>query len=257
MLIDSHAHLDHQDFASDLEAVLARARAAGVARIVTVGTDLESSRRCLALCETWPGYLHATAGVHPHDAAAASEEDLEALEALAREQVEIVAVGEVGLDYHYDLSPRPVQQERFARQVALAREIGKPLVIHVREAHDDAVAILRESWGAPPIHGVLHCFTGDLEQARVCVELGLHVSFSGIVSFPKAREIQQAAAWVPADRLLCETDAPYLAPVPHRGKRNEPAFVARTAEVLAGLRGETVEALVRSTGANACALFGL
>lgn len=257
MLIDSHAHLDHEDFAQDLESVLARARAAGVARIITVGTDLASSLRCLALCEANPGYLHATAGVHPHDAGAASDEDLGQLAELARERPLVVAVGEVGLDYHYDFSPRPLQRDRFARQVALARELGKPLVIHVREAHEEALAILRESWGAPPIHGVLHCFTGDLAQARACVELGLHVSFSGIVSFPKAREIQEAAAWVPSDRLLVETDAPYLAPVPHRGKRNEPAFVARTAEAVAKLRAVPVEELVATTGANACALFGL
>lgn len=252
--IDSHAHLDHPDLRNDLPAVLERARAAGLSRILAVASSLESTLACIALAEQHPE-IFATAGVHPHDAAAAQPGDLERIEELAAHP-RVVALGETGLDYHYDLSPRALQREIFARTVALAGRTGKPLVVHLREALEDAVAILGPACRAGA-RGVIHCFTGDVDQARLWVDLGLHISFSGIVTFPKSQPIQAAAAAVPEDRLLLETDAPYLAPVPHRGRRNEPAHVVRTAEVVARLRGVTAEHLLRRTAENAARLFGL
>jgi TatD DNase family protein len=250
--IDSHAHLDHQDFAGALEGVLARAREAGVEQIVNVASNRDSSRACLRLAETHD-WIFATAGIHPHDAAAAAPGDLAEVERLCA-HTRVVAVGETGLDYHYDFSPRPQQRECFARCVEIARRVDKPLVIHIREAHQDAMAILRQ---AGVLRGVVHCFTGDPSQAREIIELGLHISFSGIVTFPKAKEIQAAAAWIPSGRLLIETDAPYLAPVPHRGRRNEPAYVVHTAESVARLRQLGVEELARLAAANTRTLFGL
>jgi TatD DNase family protein len=251
--IDSHAHLDHTDFAGALEGVLTRAREAGVEQIVNVASNRDSSLACLRLAEAHD-WIFATAGIHPHDAADAAPDDPAEIERLCA-HARVVAVGETGLDYHYDFSPRPQQRESFARCVDIARRVNKPLVIHIREAHADAMTILRQAGGA--VRGVVHCFTGDPAQAREIVELGLLVSFSGIVTFPKAREIQAAAAAVPADRLLIETDSPYLAPVPHRGRRNEPAYVVHTAEAVACLRQLSVEELASLAAVNTRALFGL
>jgi TatD DNase family protein len=252
--IDSHAHLDHPDLRGDLPAVLERARAAGLSQILTVASSLESTLACIALAEQH-AELFATAGVHPHDAAAAQPGDLERIEELAGHP-RVVAIGETGLDYHYDFSPRALQRETFARTVELAHRVGKPLIVHLREAHEDALAILEPACRGGA-RGVIHCFTGDADQARVWVDLGLHVSFSGIVTFPKSQSIQAAAAAVPEERLLIETDSPYLAPLPHRGRRNEPAYVVRTADFVARLRGVTAEHLLRRTAENARRLFGL
>jgi len=252
--IDSHAHLDHEDFAGEVEAVLERAWAAGLAQIINVASTLISSRACLALAEREPR-VFATAGIHPHDAARAEPGDLDEVERLAA-HTRVVAVGETGLDFHYDFSPRPVQQELFTAHAGLALRVGKPLVVHVREAHEEALEILRDACGRGA-RGVIHCFTGGPAEARRYVELGLFISFSGIVTFPKAREIQEAAAWVPADRILVETDAPYLAPIPHRGRRNEPAFVVKTAEHVARLRGLPAPELIELAAANTRRLFGL
>jgi TatD DNase family protein len=252
--IDSHAHLDHPDLRDDVEGILERARGVGLTQILTVASTLESSRACIALAEQH-AELFATVGIHPHDAAAAGADDLQRVEELTGHP-RVAAVGETGLDYHYDFSPRPVQRDLFARHVELALRVQKPLVIHLREAHDDALAIL-EPGCRRGARGVVHCFTGDRTEAERWVTLGLYISFSGIVTFPKSRSIQEAAAWVPADRILVETDAPYLAPVPHRGKRNEPAFVVRTAEHVAKLRGVPPDELLGLAAENTRRLFAL
>ncbi|HEX8984250.1 MAG TPA: TatD family hydrolase, partial [Bryobacteraceae bacterium] len=229
-LVDSHCHLDDQQFDADREAAIERARAAGVGLMLAIGTgggppDLEAGVR---LADAYPD-IYATVGVHPHDASKATEETFARLrELLAHPKV--LGVGEIGLDYHYDFSPRETQREVFARQLAMAREAGKPVIIHTREAWDETFAAL----GAGP--GILHCFSGGPEQAERALALGFHISFAGMLTFPKAAEVQAAARMVPRERLLLETDAPYLAPVPRRGKRNEPAFVVETARRLAVLR---------------------
>ncbi|MGE5646276.1 MAG: TatD family hydrolase [Acidobacteriota bacterium] len=245
--VDSHCHIDDEQFDSDRDAAIARARAAGVETFVAVGTgtgppDLEAGLR---LAEAHPE-MHATVGVHPHDASKADAAAFGRLRELVRHP-KVVAVGEIGLDYHYDFSPREVQREVFARQLAIAREAERPVVVHTREAWDDTMRVLREA-GAD--RGILHCFSGGPEEAREALDLGFYISFAGVVTFPKALSVQAAARMVPADRLLIETDAPYLAPVPKRGKRNEPAFVVETARKLAELRGVPLEEIARITTEN-------
>ncbi|MCL4401485.1 MAG: TatD family hydrolase [Acidobacteria bacterium] len=246
-LVDSHCHLDDEKFAADLDAVVERALAAGVGTFVAVGTgngppDLESGIR---LAEKF-AFFYATVGIHPHDAAKATHASYERLRELAAHP-KVVAVGEIGLDYHYDLSPRSVQREVFAGQLQLAAEAGKPVVIHTREAWEDTVGLLREHW---PGGGIMHCFTGGPEQAREALDLGFHLSFGGIVTFPKAENVRESVRLTPDDRLLVETDAPYLAPIPHRGKRNEPAFLVDTVGKLAEIRGTSPEALAGLTTRN-------
>jgi TatD DNase family protein len=255
LLVDTHAHLDHEDFAGEVDLVIARAREAGVSTILTVASSLESARRSLAIASSHPG-LFSTAGIHPHDAAAAAPTDIEEVGRIAASSPLVVAIGETGLDYHYDFSPRPAQRENLARNVELAKHSDRPLVLHVREAHDDLVAILREIAGLP-VRGVVHCFSGTVSEAHEYLEMGLLLSFSGIVTFPRSAEVREAAASAPLDRILVETDAPYLAPVPHRGRRNEPALVVHTAALVASLRGIPLDELARATGANARSLFAL
>jgi TatD DNase family protein len=256
MLIDAHAHVHDPAFEGDREEVLERARASGVERVVCVGaTDgMDGARAALALVEK-NGDIDATVGVHPHDVARMTEEDWSELRRLC-DHPKVVAVGETGLDYYYDHSPREVQRRCFRRFVALAREVRKPVVVHIRDAHEDAAAILAEE-GAREVGGQIHCFTGGPEDAARYLAMDLHISFSGIVTFRKAEAIQAAAREVPLHRLLVETDCPYLAPVPVRGKRNEPAFVRHVAVFLAGLRGTSLEELGAATTANARSLFGL
>jgi TatD DNase family protein len=252
-LVDSHCHLDDAQFDPDREEVIARARAAGVETLVAVGTgggppDLEAGIR---LADTHPS-VYATVGVHPHDAAKAAADTFDRLRDLLSHP-KVLAVGEIGLDYHYDFSPRETQCEVFRKQLALAREAGKPVVIHTREAWEDTLRLLQETEGG----GIMHCFSGGPAEAEQALRLGFFISFAGVVTFPKALRIQEAARMVPRDRLLIETDAPYLAPVPHRGQRNEPAFVIETARTLAGLRGETLEGIAAVTTANFRGLFSL
>jgi TatD DNase family protein len=252
-LIDSHTHLDMPQFDADRDEVVARAREAGVATMMVMGGfDAEAGhRRALRVAESLG--LPAAAGIHPHEAKLADAAAYDELRGWAREE-RIVALGECGLDFHYDYSPRPVQLEVFRRQVRLAREVGKPLVIHTREA-DAETADLLETEGAAEVGGVIHCFTGSEELARRALALGFFISFSGIVAFPRAETIQRVAASVPEDRFLVETDAPFLAPPPHRGKRNEPAFVVEVARKVAALRGQPVEAVAASAAANFARLF--
>ena len=237
-LVDSHLHLDLPDFDGDRDEVVARARAAGVVEMLVVGgvDELAGHRRAVEIAGRYR--LPASAGVHPHEAKLADERVYDELCGLARDR-RIVAIGEIGLDFHYDHSPRPAQREAFRRQLRLARELGLPVIIHTREADQETAEILEEE-RAGEVGGVVHCFTGGLALARRTLGLGLHLSFSGIVTFPRTATIQQVARDCPQDRLLVETDAPFLAPPPHRGRRNEPAFVVEVARKLAELRGTTL-----------------
>jgi TatD DNase family protein len=247
MLIDSHCHLDSDQFDADREAAIQRALDAGVKHMVAIGTgngppDLEAGIR---LADRYEAF-YATVGVHPHDAAKAI--DFDRVAELARHP-KVVAVGEIGLDYHYDFSPREVQRALFIRQMQIAADAHKPIVIHTREAWDDTVAVIREHWDVK-LGGIMHCFSGGPLQAQQALELGFYLSFGGIVTFPKAVDIQEAARTAPLDRILVETDAPYLAPVPKRGKRNEPAFLIETVRKLAQLRGVTEAAIADATTEN-------
>ena len=253
MLIDSHAHLDFEEYGDDLPAVIERARAAGLVRIVLVGQwregkGMAGAAAAVELARSQPQLFSATAGIHPHDAAQATAEDLDALSRLCADPA-VVAVGECGLDYHYDRSPREVQRERFALQLRLARRLGKPVVVHTREADLDTADLLARELG--PDGGVIHCFTSDWTAAQRYLALGLYLSFSGVLTFKTAEAVRDAAARAPLDRLLVETDCPFLTPVPHRGKRNEPAFVALTAARLAEVRGMPLADLAQATTANA------
>jgi TatD DNase family protein len=254
-LVDSHAHLDSDDYAADLDAVIGRARAAGIERIVCVGLWRKPGEfgNALDLAARDPGFFSATVGIHPHECARVPEEDWARHAALARDP-RVLAVGETGLDFHYDHSPRPVQEASFRRSLAVAREARKPVVVHVREADEACLRVLREE-GVPPAGGVIHCFTGDAAAARAYLELGLFISVAGVVTFRTAEAIREAVRIVPRDRLLVETDCPFLAPVPYRGKRNEPAHVVETAKKVAEVWGTTLDEVGRATTANAKRLF--
>ncbi|HLK12972.1 MAG TPA: TatD family hydrolase [Candidatus Binatia bacterium] len=255
-LVDSHCHVAEPEFDADRAAVLARAAAAGVTTLVCVGATgpVERNAPAVALVgRHGEVVVVATVGVHPHDARTADDA---AFAALARWLAVpgVVAVGETGLDFHYDRSPRPAQRATFARHVALARAHRRPLVVHVRAAHVEAADLLRAE-GAAAVGGVIHCFTGDAADARRYLDLGFAISVAGIVTFRNAEALREAVRLVPAERLLIETDAPYLAPVPHRGRRNEPALVRVVAEAVAAARGESLAAVAAATTANARRLF--
>ena len=252
-MIDSHCHIDMPQFDADRDEVVARAREAGLAEMLVVGEvdEGEALQRSLGVAEKYQ--LPATAGVHPHQAKLAEPQTYDEMAGLAREG-RIVAIGEIGLDFHYDYSPRATQREVFRRQIRLARDVGLPIVVHTREADDETAAILEEE-GARETGGVIHCFTGGLGLARRSLDLGLLISFSGILAFPRSEVIQAVAREVPEDRLLVETDAPFLAPPPHRGKRNEPAFVVEVARRLAALRGMSERALAEAAQRNYARLF--
>ena len=257
-MIDSHCHLADEVFQDDLEAVIERARGSGVdgALCVLDATNEAEAARAIRVAALWPAVRFAV-GVHPHQAGVFADR-LDDVEAHVRAAIEAragtCAVGEIGLDYHYDFAPREVQREVFRRQIQVATQVGRPVVIHTREADEDTLAILTER--GPAVSGVVHCFTGDEMMAERAVGLGLHVSFSGIVTFRAADSVREAAAVVPDDRLLVETDAPYLAPVPHRGKRNEPAWVGHVADRLAEVRGVAPDMLRARTAAAFETLFG-
>ena len=253
VVADSHTHIDMLQFDVDRDAVVARARAAGVETMLIVGgVDAEAGhRRAVTVAEALG--LPGSAGVHPHEARLATTATYDELRGLARDQ-RIVAIGEIGLDFHYDHSPRDVQRDVFRAQVRLARDVGLPVIIHTREADDETAALLEEE-GAREVGGVIHCFTGGHDLARRALALGFYVSFSGIVAFPRSDTIQEVARTVPLDRLLVETDSPFLAPPPHRGKRNEPAFVVEVTRKVAALREIPVDDVGRASAANFRALF--
>lgn len=253
-LFDTHAHLHFPDFAPDLDAVLARAREAGVRRMVTIGTDGETSRAAVAIAERDPE-VWASVGLHPHDADGGDDALYEALERLAASP-RVVAIGEMGLDFFRNLSPRSAQEAAFRRQLALARRLGKPVLVHCRDAHAETLAILAEE-RVGDVGGVMHCFSGDVAIARRCLDLGLLVSLAGPVTYPNARALPAVARFVPADRLVIETDCPFLPPQPYRGKRNEPSYLTITAARVADLREESLDDLAPRMTENALRLFGI
>lgn len=255
-MIDSHCHLAGEEFEGDLPDVIARARAAGLAGalvILSAGDSAEAARGA-RVRELWPE-VSFSVGIHPHQAGQRAADLERAIAALASalDDTRAVAIGEIGLDYHYDFSPRDVQQDVFARQLHLARERRLPVIIHTREATDDTFRLLREH--AQGVRILFHCFTGDRAMATAALDAGAFLSFAGIVSFPKAVELQEVARMAPPDRFLVETDSPYLAPVPYRGKRNEPAYVARVVEVVAELRGEAPARVAENTTRTFRSLF--
>jgi len=256
-LADAHCHLDASYFPDGAEAVMARAEEAGVVGfvVVGVGADLSPARAAVALAQSRPDRVVACVGIHPHDAASWSEAAHDELRALAS-QPGVAAVGEIGLDYHYDHSSRPAQRAVFARLIGLARELGRPIVVHTREAAADTLAILEDE-EARDVGGIIHCFSEDRPFAARALDLGFDVSFSGIVTFKSATAVQDVAAWAPLDRILVETDSPYLAPVPLRGKKCEPALLVHTARRVAALRGIPLEELAAATLANTERRFGL
>ena len=265
MYTDSHTHLDGKRFDADRAEVLARANAAGITTILAIGNGDGPGTGTLdcaiKLAREHTG-VYATVGIHPHEAALAKQEDFDELERLARDP-KVIAWGEIGLDYFYDHSPRDVQQRIFVQQMEMARAAKLPIVIHCRpsdnsgNAWQDLFRLLREHWAASGLGGVLHCFTGTVEHARAALDLGFVISFAGNITYPKAQNIRDAAGMVPLDRMFIETDCPYLAPVPHRGQRNEPAYVVETARRIGELRGASPEDIGRQTSLNVGAFFGL
>lgn len=253
MLVDSHCHLDYLAKDGDLEAIVERARAAGVTRMLTISTKLSEFDGVRAIAERYDD-VFCSVGVHPHEAAEEGQASPDRLVALAAHP-KVVGIGETGLDYYYEHSPRAAQQESFRAHIRAARETGLPLIVHSRDADEDTVSLLREAHAEAPFTGVIHCFTAGPALAEAALELGLYISIAGVVTFKKAEELRETVSRVPLERLLVETDAPYLAPVPMRGKRNEPAFVAHTAERLAALKGVSPEALAQATSENFGRLF--
>jgi TatD DNase family protein len=253
MLVDSHCHLDFPDFVDDLDRIVARARAAGVGRLVSISTRVKKYDSLLAIAQRFPD-VFCSVGTHPHHAQ--EEPDVTTADLVARAaHPKVVAIGEAGLDYHYDFSPRDAQERGFRTHIAAARETGLPLVIHTREADDDTADILTAETGKGAFPAVLHCFTGGRELAMRAVALGLFVSFTGIITFKNSAALRDIAAELPADRILVETDAPYLAPGKYRGKRNEPSYVVETAKTLAQVRGVSPEQIAHETTENFFRLF--
>jgi TatD DNase family protein len=253
MLIDSHCHLDFPDFAAELDAVVGRARAAGIERMVTISTRVRRHDEVLATAERFPD-VYCSVGTHPHYAH--EEPDVSVADLIARTgSAKVVALGEAGLDYHYDNSPRDAQERGFRTHIAAARETGLPLVIHARSADEDVARILEEETGKGAFPAVLHCFTGGPDLARRAIALGHFISFTGILTFKNSSALRAIAAELPADRILVETDAPYLAPGRYRGKRNEPAYVVETANVLAEVRSISFDEIARQTTENFFRLF--
>jgi TatD DNase family protein len=255
-IVDSHCHLDFEDFREDQQAMLERARSTGIVAMVCVGSggDLATAERAVELATKEPD-VFAAVGIHPHDAGKILPDFWPALESLAQAP-RVVGVGETGLDYFYDHSPRDVQRQVFERFLTLATAVKRPVICHVRDAHEDAIGMLQIG-PIPDAGGVIHCFSGNIDHARRYLDMGLYLSFSGVLTFKKADELREVAAYAPADRVLIETDAPYLAPIPHRGHRNEPAFVVKTLEALAQVRGIPLGRAAEATTANAFRLFGL
>jgi TatD DNase family protein len=253
MLVDSHCHLDFPDFGDELDDIVSRARAAGVGRMVTISTRIRRHDALTAIAARYPD-VYCSVGTHPHHAH--EELDISVADVVAHTRdPKVVAIGEAGLDYFYDNSPREAQERGFRNHIAAARETGLPLVIHTREADDDTAKILEQEMGKGAFPAVLHCFTGGPQLAKRAIALGLYISFTGILTFKKSEQLREIAAGLPENRILVETDAPYLAPGKYRGKRNEPAYVAETAKTLAEVRGVSLEDISRQTTQNFFRLF--
>ncbi|RXZ79263.1 TatD family deoxyribonuclease [Paenibacillaceae bacterium] len=254
MLIDTHAHLDSPNFDEDRDSVIERARAAGVTTIINIGFNRDTIPTTLALAEKYD-FIYAAVGFHPVDSIQVQPGDMEWLASLCSHE-KVVAIGEIGLDYHWDTSPKDVQQHVFREQVQLAKSLKKPIVIHNRDAHEDVVKILKEE-GAAEVGGVMHCFSGSWEIARQCLDMNFYISFGGPVTFKNARVPKEVLKRVPIERILIETDAPYLAPHPYRGKRNESSYVTLVAEAAAEMKGKTLEEISKITTENAKECFGI
>ncbi|WP_409343864.1 TatD family hydrolase [Paenibacillus sp. MBLB4367] len=254
MLTDTHTHLNAEQFEEDQEETIKRALEAGVTRIVNIGINREYIPSSIALAERYD-FIYSTVGWHPVDAIDMQPGDLEWMEELSKHE-KVVAIGEIGLDYHWDKSPKDVQQRVFREQIRLARRVGLPIVIHNRDAHHDVLQILKEEQAAE-VGGIMHCFSGSWETAKACLDMNFHISFGGPVTFKNAKQPKEVLAQVPLDRLLLETDSPYLTPHPYRGKRNETAYVRLVAETAAEIRGMSLEEIAAITTANAVRLFGL
>ena len=254
-LVDTHCHLDMPPYRADLDEVIRSAAAQGIRRILTIGIDEDSSRAAVALAERYPGHLFATIGFHPHDARDVSHDALRSLAELASRSA-VVGYGEIGLDYVKNYAPREVQRRVFIDQLHLAKDLDLPIVIHDREAHDDVYSLLKEH-GPFPKGGVMHCFSGDRYLAEAMIDLGFYISIPGVVTFANAHTLHEVVRVADIDRLLLETDGPYLAPVPFRGKRNEPRFILYTAQKVAALKNLSLEEVARATTANAIRLFSL
>ncbi len=252
-LFDTHAHLTDKRFDVDRPELLASLPAKGIHLVIDVAEDLQTSRACLQNAKAYE-YIYASCGFHPHNAKRMKDEDLTAFRDMSAEP-KVKAIGEIGLDYHYDFSPRDIQRKRFLQQIDLALELDLPIIIHDREAHGDMLDILRSYDKLPA--GVMHCFSGNKEMALECVSLGLYLSFAGPLTFENAKKTAEAAKYIPLDRLLVETDCPYLTPVPFRGKRNDPSLVFYTAEKLAAVHGKTIEEMAEITLINGKKLFGI
>jgi len=254
-LVDSHAHVQMSAYDADRERVIAAAFADNIARMVTPGTDVATSRAAVALASAHPGRIFAAVGTHPHDADTLTPQALDEQRTLAQQPGVVVAIGEIGLDYYRDLSPRETQRQALVAQFALARDLNLPIILHNRESHADMIRLLRSDGAG--LRGVFHCFIGDVAMARDALDLGFYLSFAGPLTFPKNAELREVAAWAPLDRILVETDCPYLTPPPWRGKRNEPRHVALVAQRLAEARGIALDGVARATAQNAATLFGL
>lgn len=254
MLIDTHAHLNAIQYQDDLDEVIERAQAEGVSTIVVVGFDRETITRAIELADQYE-FIYATVGWHPVDAIDMTDEDLKWIEELSAHP-KVVALGEMGLDYYWDKSPKEIQKEVFRKQIALAKKVKLPIIIHNREATADIVEILQEE-NASEVGGIMHCFTGSIEVARQCMDMNFYISFGGPVTFKNAKKPKEVAAEIPLDRLLIETDCPYLTPHPFRGKRNEPSYVKYVAEQIAELKGTTFEEIAQKTSDNAKRFFGI
>ena len=262
-LVDSHVHLDHEQFRADLDAIIARAHEQGITRMLTIGTgDGPPKLDCAIELANQHDFIYATIGIHPHEAKLASDADFEEMAQLAK-RPKVIAWGEIGLDYFYDHSPRDVQQQVFLKQLQLAQSAKLPIVIHCRpsdrseNAWEDCLKLLREHWAEGGVGGILHCFTGSWAHATQALDMGFMISFAGNVTFPKAQQIRETAKQAPLDRILIETDSPFLAPVPHRGKRNEPSFVKEVARQLGELRGLSTEEIGLQTTNNFYRFFSL
>ncbi len=265
MYIDSHCHLENKRFDSDRADVFARAKAAGIEALLAIGNGDgpgTGTLDCAVKLSQQYDWVYATAGIHPHEAALAKQADFDELERLLHDP-KLIALGEIGLDYYYDHSPRDAQQRVFVQQMEMARAAKLPIIIHNRpsdnseNAWDDLLRLIREHWLSTGLGGVLHCFTGSVENAKAVLDAGFVVSFAGMITYPKAQNLRDAAAIVPLDRMFIETDSPYLAPVPHRGKRNEPAFVVEVARAIAAVRGLSAEEIGLKTTQNFYNFFGL
>lgn len=252
MLIDTHAHLDSNKFRKDQYEVITRAAEAGVEYIFNIGADLESSKISVNLSKKY-SQIYAAIGVHPHNAKEVTSENLRELHHMTKDE-KVRAIGEIGLDYHYDFSPRDIQKRVFRAQLRLAQELKMPVIIHSREADTDTLQILKEE-EVEKVGGIMHCFAGDMKMAEECLKLNLKLSFGGVITFKKARITQEVVREIPLEQLLIETDAPYLTPIPHRGKRNEPAYVRIVAEKMAELKGISFEEVARVTSNTAKMIF--